>query len=541
MSDVYSIMIVDDEAGVRNSIKAKIDWQAAGFRVTAEAENGEEALSLLHGQPLPDVLLTDIRMPQMDGIELINECKREFPGLKLVVLSGYSDYAYMQAAIQVGVKDYLLKPVGRRELTALLERLSAEIAAEQSGERRQTAERLQRERLLKEAQEQLLLRLVKEDQQSLLIMRERLEQLQLDDLLDEERPARFVTVEMRVPAGRLGHEREHLDLLQMAFRMVCRETAEAQGSIYPFYDASHPAMMHFLLCVDTPESGADAAETFTRKVRHNIRHFLTLDCVIGAGEAVRGIRQYKNGYSSSMLAWSRSTAHSRNASDGVTVQDLMAAFSPDVERQLAVSLENGDAKGYAALMERIAPGGVDYPMFTFTFIASRILLLLYSVAKKYEAGDTALQKRLWDCQMTIGDFHSREHILGQLDELARLVMKEALKTRSASGQPIVTAVRKYVDENYAYELTLASLASMFHLNETYLSGLFKQHAGVTFSEYITSLRMKKAGELLEESGLKLTDIAMLVGISSSSYFSTSFKKFYGMSPKEYRERRQSRA
>ncbi|MCA0755190.1 response regulator [Paenibacillus sp. N4] len=536
---MYSIMIVDDEAGVRNSIKAKIDWQAAGFRVTAEAGNGEEALSLLRGQPLPDVLLTDIRMPQMDGIELINECKREFPGLKLVVLSGYSDYAYMQAAIQAGVKDYLLKPVGRRELNALLERLSGEIAAEQSGEQRQMAERLQRERQLQEAQEQMLLRLVKEDHHSLLIMKERLEQLQLADLLDEERPVRFLTVEMRVPAGRLGKEREHLDLLQMAFRMVCRETAEGTGSIHPFYDASHPAMMHFLLGGDVPGSSTVEADAFSRKVRHNIRHFLNLDCVIGAGEAVRGIRQYKNGYSSSMLAWSRSTAHGPNAPAEVSVQDLMAAFSPDVERQLAVSLENGDAKGYAALMERIVPGGVDYPMFSFTFIASRILLLLYSVAKKYESGDTSLQKRLWDCQMTIGDFHSREQIIGQLDELARLVMKEALKTRSASGQPIVTAVRKYVDENYAYELTLASLASMFHLNETYLSGLFKQHAGVTFSEYITSLRMKKAGELLAESGLKLTDIAMLVGISSSSYFSTSFKKFYGMSPKEYRERRQS--
>ncbi|CAM4087455.1 response regulator [Paenibacillus alkaliterrae] len=538
---MYSIIIVDDEAGVRNSIKAKIDWNAAGFQIEAEASNGEEALKLLSGRRLPDVLITDIRMPQMDGIGLIKACKQLYPALRIVVLSGYSDYAYMQAAIQAGVKDYLLKPVGRKELTALLEKLSAEIAADQTDEQAQRTERLQREQQLIALQEQMLLRLVKEEFFSLLAMKERLEQLQLSAFVNESLPVRFITVEMRVPPGRLEDEREHIDLLHMAFQMLCRESAGSHRQVYPFYDASHPSMMHFLVHALEERDETDFADSFIRQIRHQIRYYLKLDCVIGAGEAVSGLRQFKNGYSSSMLSWSRSTIHGTNTAGERQVHDLIAAFSPEMERQLVVSVENGDYKAYSALMERIVPKHIDYPMFSFTFVASRILLLFHSIAKKYGEGETALQKRLWDCQMTIGDFHSREQILEQLEELARLVMKEALKTRSSSGQSIVKAIQKYVDDNFAYELTLTSLAGMFHLNETYLSGLFKQHVGVTFSEYVTSLRMKKACELLSHSDLRLTDIAMLVGISSSSYFSTSFKKFYGTSPKEYRERYNSKA
>ncbi|MGO4376007.1 response regulator, partial [Paenibacillus sp. MCAF20] len=203
----------DDEAGVRGSIKAKIDWQAAGFRIDAEASNGEEALALLMNRPLPDVLLTDIRMPQMDGIALIDACKRLYPSLKIVVLSGYSDYVYMQAAIQAGVKDYLLKPVGRKELSELLAKLAAEIETEQAGERLRYADRMQREQQLQELQEQLLLRLVKEQFLGQSMIRERLEQLHMSSLADERRYVRFVTAEMRVPEGRWGEDREHPDLM----------------------------------------------------------------------------------------------------------------------------------------------------------------------------------------------------------------------------------------------------------------------------------------------------------------------------------------
>lgn len=541
-----SILIVDDEIGVRNSIKAKINWNEAGFYIAGEAANGAEALQLLESGMMFDVMMTDIRMPQLDGIELIKKCKQQYPGLKIIVLSGYSDYEYMQAAIHVGVKDYLLKPVGRRELLELLQKLSAELQSEQSDVAQQQIEQAQRVQQLQLAREALLLRLAKEESSGLLAVKERIIQLGLSHLLElgEQHQARFMTVEMRVPAGRLDGNDQHMDLLRLAFAMLCREIAEKIDGVLPFYDASHPTMIHFIIIEEVDEAGVALepnAKQFASVIRNNISHYLKLECVIGLGEPISDVLQFKNGFSSSMLSWSRSTMGAVDSKKTGDLHSMMNVFTPELERQLTIALENGDRAAFSTYMLRIFPRNVDYAMFSFTFMATRLLLLLHAIAKKYDDGsvDDTLQKRLWDCQMTIGDFQSREAVASHLQDLGQLVMDAAVKARSGSFGSVAAAVQKYVDENYTYELTLTGLAEMFYVNETYLSGLFKQHAGVTFSDYVTRLRMNKAGELLRNSDLKLTDIAMLVGISSSSYFSTSFKKFYGMSPKEYREKHKS--
>ena len=137
---MYRIMLLDDEVGVRNSIKAKIDWTTAGFEIALEASNGLEALQLLEKHAFPDVIITDVRMPQMDGIAFVNACKEKYPALRIIVLSGYSDFEYMKAAIQLGVKDYLLKPVVRSELTSLLGKLAAELEEDRNRLREQDQE-----------------------------------------------------------------------------------------------------------------------------------------------------------------------------------------------------------------------------------------------------------------------------------------------------------------------------------------------------------------------------------------------------------------
>src|SRR5690606_22645975 len=146
--------------------------------------NGQEAIRLLETGPLPDVLMTDIRMPHIDGIELIKKCKQLYPELKIVVLSGYSDYEYMQVAIHAGVKDYLLKPIRRRELVELLHKLSVELQSERSIEARQRVEQAQREQHLQASREALLLRLAKDESTGMLTVKERIEALGLTQLLE---------------------------------------------------------------------------------------------------------------------------------------------------------------------------------------------------------------------------------------------------------------------------------------------------------------------------------------------------------------------
>ncbi|MDQ1913758.1 response regulator [Paenibacillus sp. GD4] len=531
---MYKIMLIDDEIGVRNSIKAKIDWAAAGYRIESEASNGLEALRLLQKQPLPDVIISDVRMPQMDGIAFIKECKKQYPDIKIVVLSGYSDFEYMKAAIQYGVKDYLLKPVVRSELTVLLSKLADELKEDQTKSQTERLDQIQNSEHWRTLQEQMIWKLVKEEWSSLSDMKERLHRLQLGALAADELHVRFCVVEMRIPKGRLDDWSERKDLLGLAFGMVCRETVEPWSQVYPLYDYHYPSMMYFLIVREGGKDEGEAAAELTGELRRNIKQYLRVETVIGMGESVNGLAKWKDAYASCMLAWSQGTVV-ESPGGKQPLSGLEHSLSPDMERKLTLAIEGLDTAGLQKHLQTIFHTGSDTPMFAFTFLTFRIILLFSTIAKKFEIGDSSLQRHLWNCQMAVRDSSSKEQVFQQLEELAQLVMEEVRKTRFSQGQQLAEAVRRYVDENFSYELSLSSLAEMFHINETYLSGLFKQNAGLTFSDYVLKLRMDKAVELMKEKRLKLTDIATIAGYSSSSYFSTAFKKYFGMSPKEYRE------
>ncbi|MRN52878.1 response regulator transcription factor [Paenibacillus monticola] len=532
---MFEIMLVDAEKGERNSIKTKIDWESAGFTIVSEAASGSEALKLLKRGPLPQVVISDIRMPLMEGVEFIRTCKQKYPFLRFVVLSGYSDFDYLKAAIQLGVKDYLLKPVARGELNELLGKLGEDIKAEPEHIKASQLDLLRKNEQLCLLQENYLLQMVKDEWYSVAVVKKRLQQLQLTPLTADNLVMQFVAMEMKIPEGRMIDWQERRDLLNLAYQRLCRETAAQWKGLYPFRDMSNSSMMYFLLIVKKGAEHHGKAERFVQELKRKISSYLKLESVAGIGGEMKGLKRLKNAYASCMLSWSQSTVDKIESVDQNQVRELALVFSPEAERKLVQAIENLDRNTFRSQLDVIFTGNRDTPMLAFTFLALRMLLLFSSIVTKFEWAGSALQKYLWNCQMTISDYQSREGMLGLIEELAQLVMEEVKTTRFSNGQHIVEAVRQYVEENFSYELTLSFLADRFHLNETYLSGLFKQHVGITFSDYVTRLRITKAEQLLQESELKQSDIAMLVGYSSTSYFSTSFKNYCGKSPKEYRE------
>ncbi|OKP96948.1 helix-turn-helix domain-containing protein [Paenibacillus sp. P46E] len=389
---------------------------------------------------------------------------------------------------------------------------------------------------LQRLQESFLLQLIKDEWNSMTVIRERLQQLQLNPLTANDLKLQIAALEIKVPSAKGADSQEWKDLLKLAFQKICRETSAGWKGIYPFRDEFNSAMMYFLVILKSGPEHAHKAQRFIEGLKQSTASNLKLECAAGIGEQVKGLKRLKNAYTSCMLSWNQSPNYREAEGESRQVRELMQFFTPEVERMLARVIENMDMNAFRMHLDALFSSERDAPMFVFTFLALRLLLVFSSVAQKFELGSSAVQKYLWKCQISIADYQSREGIREKIEELALLVMDEVQKIRLSSGRHMIEAVRQDIGEHFCCEQDLSSLAERFHFNETYLSELFKQHVGIPMDDYVTRLRMAEGEQLLQENKLKLTDIAMFTGYSSFTGFCSAFKKYSGKSPKDYRER-----
>ena len=525
MISMMKVIITDDEIQIRKGLRMKVDWEAEGFDIAGEASNGKEALELLRNMEI-DLVITDMRMPIMDGLELAKRCQQEFPKVKVIVLSGYSDFELVRGSMKEGVKDYLLKPVAPDELVEALQKIRMEIEEE----RRKQVETAQMRQLvhtqLQEVQEQYLLFLVKEEWLQLNMVIERLRQLQLEELVNVDAVVQFVSVEIREGNGNPNRLKE----LWLPFQLLCKEISKANVGTYSFYDPSYANMVHFLIRIDL-----NSPSNLVESVQRNVKRLLNLETVIGIGNVVTGLPNFKTGYISSLLAWSQSQLGSQSqVIDAAITKEEAFEFSPDFERKLTNAIENVNFNAFRENIQSLLRGNGNQSILSFSFAANRVLFLLGSLAKKYDIETKDIQNTIWNCQQSIWELNSQSKVLENHLELAQLIIEKVRLARFSNGKLIVDSVRHYLDQHYASEISLTLLSELFHINSAHLSETFKNYVGQNFSDYLVNIRMDKAQQFLSDRQLKIIDVANLVGFSNSGYFSTVFKKHVGQTPVEFR-------
>ncbi|MCE3200214.1 helix-turn-helix transcriptional regulator [Paenibacillus sonchi] len=431
------------------------------------------------------------------------------------------------------MRDYLLRPEAYEELHELPGNPGREFGSKAQNQRVPDHGDLRKNDQVQLLQESFLLQMVGDEWPNLTVIRERLQQLGLAPLAADDLRLQCAAAEARMPSETLADRRERRNLLNLAFQKLCRETSSDYKGIYPFGSTADSAIMYFLVILKPGAEHARKTRRFMEQLNHSVASELKMECVSGIGGEVKGLKRLKNSYASCMLPWARSGSGKEG---DVRYRDLelSPAFTPEVERKLKQLIENPDMHGFRQQLDSLMNNERDIPVITF--LALRLVLLLASIAKKFELGSSSLQRYIWNSRMPVVNAHSCEEVRRLLDELALLVMEEVKKVRFSDGRHLIEAVRKYAGENFCCRLELSSLAEMFYLNEADLPRQFKQHVGIAFSDYITKLRMTKAEQLLQDNGLKVGDIARLAGYSGFGGFSSAFKKYSGQSPKAYRER-----
>ncbi len=525
----YRVLLADDEEEIRSGISRKIDWPSLGFTLVGEAGNGEEALELAD-QLRPDVVLTDIKMPFMDGLELCRRLRVSLPGARLVVFSGFDDFEYARRAMSLGVSEYVLKPINAPELMQVLAKLREQLDC-------QRLERRDMETLRRRYEE------------SLPVLRElfytRLLSGQLRPEQVQDRAARY---EIDLPQGLwttalvhvdgLGDEGERDELLLLSVQSFLEKHFALEGCAARV--VLYGDMAALLVHLDREDRLYPLLEELERLSRLS-QSYLGLRLTAGVGLPCRGSEELNRS-----AAGARSALDYRVLAGGGRViyigdQEPQSAAAPSFEeedqRVLSAAVKLGTQEQLEAvvreLMERLRHAGLSLSkcdLFLLEVVTCLVRLTRSGglpVEEVFGEGFTGA--------VSVSDFSSLEELGNWLAERCGRLHDLLGRRRSDSAWQMVERAKDYIAGHYTDEqLSVEALCSHIHLSPTYFSTLFKREVGLSFTAYVTKVRMEEAARLLRETDEKTYRIAEATGFTDPNYFSYVFKRHFGLSPSKFR-------
>ncbi|MEK8132875.1 response regulator [Paenibacillus filicis] len=513
------LMIIDDEVIIRTGLCTVIDWKELGLTLLPPAESAEEAMERIP-QEKPHIVLTDIRMPGMDGIELAKEIKKMLPDTEIVILTGYDDFAYAQQALREGVTDYLLKTSGPEEI------IKAAMKAKQNLMSKWEALR----------QEQV---------QSAALRSQQLEKLLLGRQEDEAslQPVLRWMEDTEVLAGERAGEVAKLHVL------IVQASGWGEGRFARLLLGAAQNMLDELLpCVSllrsdklvlvTPGGSGFAWRSRLEKSLQRLRD--TLKCtVFGAlGGAVasphelhRSYREAEEVFAYRLLLGEQGlfdAEDTRRRSGGRTV------CSQKEESELAAILMSNNPTQLRHFTNQIVREQMEDEAAT----PASLLAFLQSVVI---AGHRWLERAKGSGQAggqppaTVYALDSDPRPEDELFKLLAALMTTFHETMSDSRYSYVQRAVAYIRERLDHNLSLQEVARFVHLNPNHFSEVFKKETGQSYIEFVTQERIRKAASILQTTQLKVSEVAGMVGYEDFKYFSQQFKRHTGLTPSEYRQ------
>lgn len=526
---MYSVFVVDDEPIVLEGIRSKIDWESSGFTLVGEASDGEIALSMLQ-ELKPDILITDIKMPFMDGLQLSQAVKRIQPWIKIIILSGHDEFDYAKRAISIGIEDYLLKPFTLEEILASLKKTALQIDSErkQLSDIRKLKDELKSSQSLKK--KEFLNNLIHGSQDMASLIQK-----------SQEVGLHLISRFYKVLVSRIKSSSDNAQSQQQACSLLNSYSADWEEAECFFHHSN------LFVCIfkgssqnELDECVFHAAETIGHIVGKND------DCTVltAIGKTVEHLSQLAISYGDAKRILELGENESRNriiSSDDLT-QDgsfLNSALLDLKENDPVVDrLKYAGKNDISAIIEESMQLIKNNPG-QFNVFASYILVdLIFAVSKLVEklGGDIKLLKPEILQRRFIDDAVQNEEAFRQNVEQVLLFALD-YRDSKASGKyaDVILKAKRFIDEHYADQnTTLTTVADAVALSPNHFSTIFSQECKTTFIEYLTSVRLENAKRLMRDTEMKGYDIAYECGFSDPHYFSYIFKKNTGLSPREYK-------
>lgn len=520
---MYSAIIVDDEIFVRKGLIEMIDWEGNGFQIMDEADNGEDALALIRDK-LPDLVITDIRMPVLDGIGLIQAVVQEGLDTNFIIISGYNDFRYAQQAVRYGVLDYVLKPVDQDDIVQALAKLREKLNRKtevQAGMRADAGEKLI-ESLIRadlsnasiEAWEGYWAGVGAREFSYILVEINNLSPWNTPSVPSKEDLAIEIKKALQSITGYHGND------------IFIYGHQRAYGFIAPniYYEERFGTVREF-----AQELGACLASRYDLEFR------------IYAGKPVQKLGQLRDAYASAKQAMQyKLIKHHERVIAYTDVEHEALNYihlEDDCTRNLIQAVEEGEEPDLAPSIRQFLQSLIE-KSFSPEAMKTAIDRFVAGIVKSIRSMD-GNEKALRSLESMIS-WHDYSITLEELERLLLLFAAEASETiarlRKTFVKGSIHKIKSYVDANYHQNITLKSMAAQFYMNPVYLGQLFKKTYGVYFNDHVQQLRINEAKKLLRQTDKRVYEIAEQVGFNNADYFVTQFEKLEQMTPTEYRNR-----
>ena len=482
----YRVLLVDDEYMILEGLQYIIPWAELGFEIVKKARSGTEALAFLEKETV-DLMITDITMPDMSGIELVDEAARLGYHFLTVFLTGYQEFAYVKEGLRLGAKAYLVKPVNRAELLEVVQKSFAEL--EENKRQRQQAYLVVENNIRRWINDEL-------------------SEVEFEALLDvlklpDEGPYTAVKLYGTVPTLQ-----KIIDLTeQKGQHLFILETAGPDDYLLLVFQGSKAHLLAFLQLVK-----ALVASDLELYLGETVADW---ENVYESYEKILQVEALKRFYPD--LLPKNEAGKTVMAGDG---ELSFFAFNKALMIGDEGTIRTELANIFAELTQKRLPP--DYAR-SLTF------LLMADIARQYPTGSQALYEE------TLAKIRLQENVV-QLRALVEEVLAQVAQAGSEKPYSELTQnVVAVVKRDYQQELTIKMVADALHLNSGYLGQLFKKETHLSFSQYLNHVRIKKAQQLLLHTTLNVNEIADETGYKNTNYFSKMFKKLNGITPKEFRD------
>ena len=535
------VFLVEDEMVIRRGIKNSIDWEKEGYIFCGEASDGELAYPMIIKEK-PDILITDIRMPFMDGLELCKLVKKELPNIKILILSGYDEFDYAKEAIRLGVTEYLLKPISSGKLLEALNGVSESIRREKEDKD-----------LVRKYMEEMRENTEHEKQKFF-------EQMIAGNLSMADALETGKKYEMNLSAGMynlllfrftLGEEnRKSGELLGEAEYAIEKLTERLE---YVFEFQRGVEGWAFLLMADNEEQMSERVKELSKDLEEIMKNYSTIAYFGGIGQPVARLRELEESFREAERALAARFTMELNRI--ISVEDIRMAQNVDTLDDIEIT-SFGEIEKARTMLEKFLNNGAEDEIDEFVdvyinelpeenlksvlmhqYIIMDAYIVMMSFCEKIEGIEGEMQAQSEELKNSMKTSQTLEEIKNYI----RMLLKKIIGVRDTiSGRrysDIIEIAKDQIRKTYmSDEISLNTIAAEVGMSPSYFSSIFSKEMGKTFVEYLTEIRMDRAKELLMCSSMKTSEIGYEVGYKDPHYFSYIFKKTQNCTPKEFRAR-----